>query len=422
MAVLPPQPRDPGFPPRHDMTFGEVVSSYNMFGNLAAKRHSHMTFHQHTHVSDREATVRDKVVNLRDSQKDPLKSWSTSSRPSLTPRLSARSRTPSPWQPSRRHRSLPSTPRALTPNPLRWSDGSLGGRASSPGLLGYRGYAYADRAADTFTAETWGADSFAAGGGAVAAAFGECPSPQSPPPRHDRGRYGSSRENALAAADPRPMGSPSRWRGAVASSSLDGFHREGRAMSSTAYSGSKMSSRPGERFQHQAGRHNTCSMGPAYTRGELEPPAGEKDMGTWTARIYTKEQQQRLQIDEFGAPALRSGEPPRTPPTPHRGGSTELRGSGQRPGLAAAAEASVGDPRSASFVRLNSFLLRTHITSLVSALAEDGWLEAWEKERLCAQAREDSPTWVNAFFRVYMRFVESEDVRSFVGSLRSQIM
>lgn len=80
------------------------------------------------------------------------------------------------------------------------------------------------------------------------------------------------------------------------------------------------------------------------------------------------------------------------------------------------------DARAASFVRLNSFLLRTHVTSLVSALAEDGWLEAWEKERLCSQAREDSPAWSQAFFRTYMRFMDTEDVPTFVASLRSQIV
>jgi hypothetical protein len=81
-----------------------------------------------------------------------------------------------------------------------------------------------------------------------------------------------------------------------------------------------------------------------------------------------------------------------------------------------------GDARAASFVRLNNFLLRTHVTSLVSALAEDGWIEAWEKERICAQAREDSPAWVQAFFRSYMRFMETEDVPLFVTSLRSQMV
>ena len=35
-------------------------------------------------------------------------------------------------------------------------------------------------------------------------------------------------------------------------------------------------------------------IGPAWTRGEIEKPAGEKDMGSWKALVYTEEQQARL--------------------------------------------------------------------------------------------------------------------------------
>ena len=41
-------------------------------------------------------------------------------------------------------------------------------------------------------------------------------------------------------------------------------------------------------------------LGPAWTRGEKEAPAGEKDMGGWTAAVYTAEQQARLGVDEEG--------------------------------------------------------------------------------------------------------------------------
>ena len=41
-------------------------------------------------------------------------------------------------------------------------------------------------------------------------------------------------------------------------------------------------------------------MGPAWTRGEIEKPAGEKDMGSYKALVYTEEQQARLGIDEEG--------------------------------------------------------------------------------------------------------------------------
>ena len=35
------------------------------------------------------------------------------------------------------------------------------------------------------------------------------------------------------------------------------------------------------------------SLGPAWTRGEIERPAGEENMGAWTAAVYTEEQQRR---------------------------------------------------------------------------------------------------------------------------------
>ena len=31
-----------------------------------------------------------------------------------------------------------------------------------------------------------------------------------------------------------------------------------------------------------------AGLGPAWTRGEIEKPAGEKDMGTWKAGVYTE--------------------------------------------------------------------------------------------------------------------------------------
>merc|ERR1712216_408851 len=54
-------------------------------------------------------------------------------------------------------------------------------------------------------------------------------------------------------------------------------------------------------------------VGPAWTRGEIEAPKGEKNMGTWTAACYTAEQQARLGVDEAGnkvpaAPAAASSE------------------------------------------------------------------------------------------------------------------
>merc|ERR1712139_654575 len=42
------------------------------------------------------------------------------------------------------------------------------------------------------------------------------------------------------------------------------------------------------------------SMPPPWILGEIEPPAGEKDMGGWTRGIYTAEQMERLGVDEDG--------------------------------------------------------------------------------------------------------------------------
>eukprot|EP00434_Breviolum_minutum_P038435 symbB.v1.2.034091.t1/scaffold4322.1/size41248/2 len=41
-------------------------------------------------------------------------------------------------------------------------------------------------------------------------------------------------------------------------------------------------------------------IGPAWTRGEIEKPTGTKDMGGWTSLVYTAEQQARLGVDESG--------------------------------------------------------------------------------------------------------------------------
>eukprot|EP00657_Telonema_sp_P-1_P001384 TRINITY_DN1335_c0_g1_i1.p1 TRINITY_DN1335_c0_g1~~TRINITY_DN1335_c0_g1_i1.p1 ORF type:complete len:315 (+),score=89.67 TRINITY_DN1335_c0_g1_i1:198-1142(+) len=41
---------------------------------------------------------------------------------------------------------------------------------------------------------------------------------------------------------------------------------------------------------------------PGYLTGDVEAPAGTKDMGSYVIRAYTKEQQLRLSVDEFGEP------------------------------------------------------------------------------------------------------------------------
>ena len=47
--------------------------------------------------------------------------------------------------------------------------------------------------------------------------------------------------------------------------------------------------------------------------GEIEKPAGSKDMGGWTATVYTVEQQNRLGIDEFGKKVGFTPKPGRKP-------------------------------------------------------------------------------------------------------------
>lgn len=45
---------------------------------------------------------------------------------------------------------------------------------------------------------------------------------------------------------------------------------------------------------------------PGYLMGESEMPQGEKDMGGWTMRVYTPEQQARLGLDEAGEPVAKA--------------------------------------------------------------------------------------------------------------------
>lgn len=60
------------------------------------------------------------------------------------------------------------------------------------------------------------------------------------------------------------------------------------------------------------------ALGPAWTRGEIEAPEGEKSMGSWTAAVYTPEQQARLGVDEEGQPTAlpRSSSEAAAPPPP----------------------------------------------------------------------------------------------------------
>lgn len=46
---------------------------------------------------------------------------------------------------------------------------------------------------------------------------------------------------------------------------------------------------------------NVGLSGPAWTTGDMEPPEGTKDMGSWVTSVYTEEQQKRLNVDEMGS-------------------------------------------------------------------------------------------------------------------------
>ena len=64
----------------------------------------------------------------------------------------------------------------------------------------------------------------------------------------------------------------------------------------TAASAASFQSSSGARLGGKGG------LGPAWTRGEQEPPADTKDMGGWVAAVYSPEQQSRLRVDETGSP------------------------------------------------------------------------------------------------------------------------
>ncbi len=58
-------------------------------------------------------------------------------------------------------------------------------------------------------------------------------------------------------------------------------------------------------------------IGPSWTRGEIEAPAGVQDMGGWQASVYTPEQQSRLNVDSQGnkiaIPAAAASKAPASP-------------------------------------------------------------------------------------------------------------
>ena len=87
-------------------------------------------------------------------------------------------------------------------------------------------------------------------------------------------------------------------------------------------------------FSSMGGGRTTGGMGtigPAYTRGEIEPPAGEKDMGGWTAAVYTAEQQRRLGVDESGKKRVSHPSPGRSTGGPRTLGPAWTRSNTEAP-------------------------------------------------------------------------------------------
>eukprot|EP00440_Ansanella_granifera_P059497 gb/GFBE01064486.1/.p1 GENE.gb/GFBE01064486.1/~~gb/GFBE01064486.1/.p1 ORF type:complete len:408 (+),score=94.94 gb/GFBE01064486.1/:1-1224(+) len=71
-------------------------------------------------------------------------------------------------------------------------------------------------------------------------------------------------------------------------------------------------------------------IGPAWTRGEIEKPAGTRNMGTWTALVYTEEQQRRLGVDEQGIKQAVTISPA-SPPVVNAMGPAWTRGEIEKP-------------------------------------------------------------------------------------------
>lgn len=338
------------------MTFGEVVSSFNTCGNHAAKRHSHMSFAQQNHQPDN-CTITEKVAVFRDK----------SQRPCLALRT-PRSRTPSPWMSSRRPRSLPATPRLTSRGDHRRGDPhsgespDFGEPFSTEPVAGAHNLRGIGGQTDVPTRGSW-----TVLGGAERPSLG---------PTYSFGPGGATAPgcagcscagglDAAAWAERSPRHSSS-WRGTCCPGGVSGMSAGACAASSSG-----------------ACIHSSCSVGQHHGSrfGLYGSHASANDLS-----------------------ASRSG----------LGNINSSRDVGVHEGISCSI-----NPRVASFVRLNSFLLRTHVTSLVSALAEDGWVEAWEKERLCRRAREDSQSWAISFLGLYTRFVETGDVQNFVAGLKT---
>jgi len=349
------------FPPRGSVTFGEVYSAFDKGGNVASRRFGGVHVSRDLHIPDRCSTIRDNTLNLgRSSSRDCLRYSSSSSSSSRPLPTSARSRSMSPGAARYLPKSLPATPRRL---------GLPDSKTSND---------FVDRFRDA-----------------------HCSSPGARQPSNDP--YGfvvGSADQQLGRAATCP-----RCGNVYMSDSL--FCR---------HCGLKRGQTDTQRLLSEP----TASSVGATAANSMAGSGG----GTGGSNTYHRARNSTSFAAEASkpqAPILRAGNGWSTPESPPPLGATSSSWQSEADVSKATVAAGTGNPRIASFLRLNGFLLRTHITSLISALAEDGWLQTWEKERLCSVARNADSLGAQKFLRTYMRFMETDDVPMFVAALKAQI-
>eukprot|EP00930_Biecheleria_cincta_P075725 TRINITY_DN62909_c0_g1_i1.p1 TRINITY_DN62909_c0_g1~~TRINITY_DN62909_c0_g1_i1.p1 ORF type:complete len:385 (+),score=47.94 TRINITY_DN62909_c0_g1_i1:38-1156(+) len=349
------------FPPKSSVTFGEVYSAFDKGGNVASRRYGGVHVSKDLHIPNRWCTIRDNTLSLgRSSSRECLRHSSSSSSSSRPLPTSARSRSASPGAARYRPRSLPATPRG-------------------PGLPDFRTCNdFVDRFSDA-----------------------RCSSPGAGQPRNDPyGVVAGSAEQQLGRAAACP-----RCGSVYMADSLFCRHcglKRGQTDTQRLMSEPTASSVGAKAASAMAGSYGGTGGSNAYHR--------VKNSASFAAEASKPQ-----------APILRAscgwGAPESPPPL----GGASSSGQPEADASKATVAAGSGNPRIASFLRLNGFLLRTHITSLISALAEDGWLQAWEKDRLCSVARNSDSLGAQKFLRTYMRFMETDDVPMFVAALKAQI-
>lgn len=348
------------FPPKSSVTFGEVYSAFEKSGNVASRRCGGVHVSKGMHIPNKWSTIQDNTVNLaRSSSRDCLRYSSSPSSSSRPLPSSARSRSISPGAAQYRPRSLSATPR--------------GARLRESKIPND----FAERLNDAHRSSPGARQLVSDACGAVSGSADQ----QLGDPRYHAAAYPRGGNAYMADScgmkrerpdTQRLLAEPTAGRvGATAGNAMAGSG--GGAGGSSAYP--------------SIGNYTSFS-------GEASNPQ---------------------------APILRGSSSWGAPESPPRLGGGSSSWQHEADASKATVGASTGNPRIASFLRLNGFLLRTHITSLISALAEDGWLQAWEKDQLCSVARNSDSLGAQKFLRTYMRFMETDDVPMFVAALKAQI-